>query len=109
MHLWPNIVSDGDIYIYKPADLDDADGWKEDGSQWRIISSVHLPRRSPVVLKRVYALVLPGGKVERDLKKEVYCEDGNQDGHKLALLHYLGNFSKVRNNSIPVEQNAGNF
>ncbi|XP_053373804.1 uncharacterized protein LOC123531841 [Mercenaria mercenaria] len=83
---------DGDVYVYKPSDSEYADSWKEDQRQWRIISSVHLPRRNPTVLKRVYALMLNDGKIDKELRKEVYCEDKGQDQHKLTLLHFLGNF-----------------
>lgn len=102
----PNEPSGGDIYVYKPKFKGNSDGWKEDGLQWRITSSVHLPRRSPVLLKRIYSLVPTDGKADKELKKEVYCEETDQEQNNLVLLHYLGNFEKLRKNSVPAKQSA---
>ena len=76
--------------MYKPKGGQSSDSWKEDTHQWRIISSLHLPRRNPTILKRVYALLSNDGKVNKELKKEVYSKESGQND--LTLLHFLGNF-----------------
>ncbi|KAL4222225.1 Myb-like [Mactra antiquata] len=90
----PRNPKDGDIYLYKSKDESVSDGWKHDGYQWRIVLSVNVPRRNPTILKRSYTQLLPNGKEESGLRRNVYNElkDENTEPF-LTLLHFQGKSS----------------